>query len=278
MTQQNGFKVTSYKAHQLQSLRNVKMHSPCLIQIQSGTKRLYWSQDVTSLSSSTYLLCCAGASLSFENAPASGYFQSNVFSFYLAPNEKMLALSRKQKTSSAPAIVARDKNVDVTLNTLSQYDLSKLSFASQSLLVNVFYQQLAELGALHHLFPAQALSFSSKVANYLADSPEQPNSIEDICAVFGLSKATFIRHLAKEHIRYRDLLVEVRLNNALALMQSGVHEPQILAHRCGYASVTRFNQRFKEKFGIDLKGYINSVTVKLGKVTNLHAKHLSPEI
>lgn len=261
---QTCYKVTRYKAHQLQSLRNVKMHSPCIIQIQSGSKRLYTKKKVTSLSPSTYLLCRAGESLSFENAPLAGYFQSNVYSFYFVPDEELLRISRTQQLHSISAVVERSSSIDITLASLSGYDLSKLSIASQTIAVKLLYQQLAELGVLHYLFPEQKLNFSSRVANYISLSPEKGNAIEDVAAEFGVSRATFIRRLAKEGSRYRDLLVEVRLSTALSLMQEGVDDLQLLAHRCGYASATRFNQRFKATFGLAIKDYIDSVKLNRG--------------
>lgn len=261
---QTCYKVTRYKAHQLQSLRNVKMHSPSIIQIQSGSKRLYAKTSVTSLSPSTYLLCKAGESLSFENAPLTGYFQSNVYSFYLSPDEDVLRVSQSQQSQITSGVVDRNSSIDVTLGSLSGYNVNKLSFASQTIAVKLLYQQLAELGVLHYLFPEQQLNFSTRVADHVSITPGDANSIEQISAKFGVSKATFIRRLAKEGVRYRDLLVEVRLNTALSLMQEGIEDMHILANRCGYASATRFNQRFKTIFGLTIKDYIASVKQKEG--------------
>lgn len=252
---QSSYKLSFYKAHHLQSLRNVKMHSPSLIQIQSGSKRLYSQHSVTSLSASTYLLCRQGESLSFENVPLAGYFQSRVFSFLKAPKQELLAGGNHLDAQ----VVNRDKNLDVTLEAMSRYDLTSLSQAAQDQVLDVLYQQLSDLGVLHSLFSPQGLSYSAKVANYLAVAPHDVNSIEHTASLLGVSKATLIRKLGKEQIRYRDLLVEVRLNHALSLMQAGERELQVLAHNCGYASTTRFNQRFKERFGLGLKDYIHSL-------------------
>ncbi len=253
------YKVSFYKAKQLQALRNLRIHSACIIQILSGSKRLFYKNDVTNLSSSAYLLCSASASLSFENLPQMGYFQSRVFSFYCIPDKAMLELSRKTELSSDVPIVPRDKNIDISLEALSCYDLNKMSEASQINLVMALYQQLAEIGVLHALFPEDELSFSSKVANYLAASPEQEHSLESVAEKFATSRATMIRRLAKENLRYRDLLAEVRLSYALKLMQEGVSEVSVLAHRCGYQSESRFSQRFVGKFGVTPKEYITSI-------------------
>lgn len=257
---QSCYKVTSYKAHQLQSLRNVKMHSPCIIQIQSGSKRLYTGNSITNLSSSTYLLCTANESLNFENAPLAGYFQSNVFSFYVAPDENLLSSSRLKQKKLSSGVVARNTCIDITLEALSRYNSNTLSCSSQKLAIKLLYQQLAELGLLHYLFPNHEASFSSKVAQYVAVNPDEDNLIEEIAPKLGLSKSTLIRKLGKEGVRYRDLVAEVRLGMALNLMQEGMDDLQLLAHKCGYASVIRFNQRFKATFGLTLKEYIHSLT------------------
>lgn len=79
------YQVTTFRAEQLQKLRNVRILSPSIIQIITGSKRLFWKESPFDLSHSQLLLCEASASLSFENLPHKGRFLSRVFSFHYQP-------------------------------------------------------------------------------------------------------------------------------------------------------------------------------------------------
>ncbi|MFA0071500.1 AraC family transcriptional regulator, partial [Vibrio breoganii] len=57
------YQVTIFRAEQLQKLRNVRTLSPSIIQIITGSKRLFWKDSAAELSHSELLLCEASASL-----------------------------------------------------------------------------------------------------------------------------------------------------------------------------------------------------------------------
>ncbi|MCV5948753.1 helix-turn-helix domain-containing protein, partial [Escherichia coli] len=59
--------------------------------------------------------------------------------------------------------------------------------------------------------------------------------------------------------QYREVLAEVRLNDALYLMQNGSYNDALLAQLCNYQSEGRFSQRFKSKFGLTPSEYIKTV-------------------
>jgi len=255
------YQVTTYRAKQLQALRNVKVHSPCIVQILSGSKRLFYKNSSMDLSPSTLLLCSASSSLSFENLPQNGHFQSRVFSIHCLPEAHMLENSKTYgQHQIGPPVLASSKSIAITLDALNAFDSANISEATQTYWLMGLYQQLAELGALHHLFPEHTVSFSHQLAKYLADSPAEEHSLESVAANFATSRATLIRRLKQENIRYRDLLAEVRLNHALSLIQSGIIDLTMLSDMCGYKSESRFSQRFHGKFGVTPKQYIRSLT------------------
>ncbi|MDQ2165990.1 helix-turn-helix transcriptional regulator [Vibrio anguillarum] len=260
------YQVTTFRAAQQQRLRNVRIHSPSLIQIQSGSKKLFHKEEAINLSSTSLLLCEASASLSFENLPEHGYFSSRLFSFTYRPTEAMLALSASHDRPVMWPVISTSPSLKSSLNALASFDLSLISQETQAYLLMVLYQQLAEQGVLHWLFESNSLPFEQKLRNYLAQLPEEEHPLERVATHFAMSRATLIRRLKQHGTRYREVLAEVRVNHALNLMQSGQRNIAILAQCCGYQSEQRFNQRFRSQFGLSPKAYLQTLGMR-GKGT-----------
>lgn len=253
------YQVTPFSARQSQKLRNVRIHSPCLVQILTGSKRLYWRETAVELSAAQLLICEPGASLSFENLPHKGAFSSRMFSFHCLPERSMLELSRQRADTGRSEVVGLDSALRETLHALAGFNLDEMSLATQTYWLMGLYQQLAERGALHRLIPDSELSFSQKLSRYLALTPSQDHPLENVAERFAVSRATLIRKLKQEGTQYREILAEVRLNHALGLMQKGDHNVALLAQLCGYQSEGRFSQRFKAKFGLTPHEYIKTL-------------------
>ena len=255
------YQITIFRAEQLQKLRNVRIHSPSIIQIITGSKRLFWKESSLDISHSELLLCEASASLSFENLPQKGQFLSRMFSFHCLPTDAMLELSMRVGTGDESPRLAADNSLHETLNALYAFEKHGMSKETQTFWVMGLYQQLAERGALHHLFVSSNITFSQKLSRYLSFSPGEEHSLEEAAERFAMSRATMIRKLKQEGTQYREVLAEVRLNHALYLMQNGHYNVAMLAQLCGYQSEGRFSQRFKGKFGLTPSDYIKTVVI-----------------
>ncbi|MFB9214476.1 helix-turn-helix transcriptional regulator [Vibrio sinaloensis] len=251
----HSFQITEFRAQHLQALRNVTIHSPSIIQILSGNKRLFWQNDAVTLTPDSLILCSASSSWNFANLPDKGPFLSRVFSFYLSPNQEMLRLSESVASCSDSSYCLADKAVRETLNILATLNLKSMSSQTQQYWLMPLYQQLAELGALHKVFPSYQASLAQTVTQYLAASPATEHALEAVAEHFGMSRATLIRKLKIEGYQYRHLLAQVRLNHALQLMQKHEYDGYQLAQMCGYQSEKRFRQRFKDKFGLTPREY-----------------------
>ena len=161
------YQVTVFRAEQLQKLGNVRNLSPSIIQIITGSKRLFWKDSAAELTHSE-LLCEASVSLSFENMPQKGRFLSRVFSFHFQPNQAMLELSEKNSNTSDLPSVALDRNLQDSLNALFTFDHQSMSETTQQFWLQGLYQQLAEKGVLHRLFTSSNVSFcQSSVITFL---------------------------------------------------------------------------------------------------------------
>lgn len=253
------YKVSIFRAEQSQKLRNVRLHSPSIIQIITGSKRLHWRDSALDVSHSELMFCQASESLSFENLPQKGRFLSRVFSLYLVPSEAMIELSRHNDQKSDCPVLKSNSALEATLNALYLFEQHKMSKETQSYWVNGLYQQLAEQGVLHGLFSNVSTTFTQQLSRYLANDPSYEHPLDEVARHFAISRSTMIRKLKLEGTQYRQVLVDVRLNHALGLMQDGQNNVAMLAQLCGYQSEERFSQRFKGKFGLTPSDYIKTV-------------------
>jgi len=253
------YQVTLFRAQHLQKLRNVVIHSPSIIQVISGSKRLFQNDRHVALSPATLLLCGGSSRFSFENLPEKGTFLSRVFSFHSPPNQDLIQLSQQNTREEDQPWIENDKAIEQTLDLLYALNLSKMSTETQRLWLAPLYQQLAERGALHHLFITPSDSFSARLTRYLSRSPSEAHPLEEVAKHFAISRATFIRRLKKEGVQYREVLSDVRLNHALNLMQAKHRSVLQLAYMCGYKSEQRFSQRFRSKFGLTPSDYMRTI-------------------
>ncbi|KLN66171.1 helix-turn-helix transcriptional regulator [Vibrio sp. VPAP30] len=253
------YQIATFRAQHSQKLRNVTIHSPSIIQVISGSKRLLQNERHVALSPTTLLLCSGSSRFSFENLPEKGAFLSRVFSFHSPPNQDFIQLSQQNLRLEDQPWIENDSAIDQTLNLLYSLDLSHMSTDTQHLWLAPLYQQLAERGVLHHLFINQQASFREQLTRYLSLSPSEAHPLEEVAAHFAVSRATFIRRLKKEDVRYREVLSDVRLSHALSLMQDQSLSVLQLAYMCGYKSEQRFSQRFRSKFGLTPTDYMRTI-------------------
>lgn len=250
----HSFQITEYRAQHLQALRNVTIHSPSIIQILSGNKRLFWQDETVTLTPNSLILCSASSSWNFANLPDKGPFLSRVFSFHWLPDQEMRLLSESVAASDSTYCLI-DRPVSDTLNLLAKLDLKSMSSQTQQYWLMPLYQQLAEQGALHQIFRTAQASLAQTVSQFLAMAPANEHALEEVARHFAMSRATLIRKLKQEGHQYRHLLVQVRLNHALQLMQKHEYDGHQLAQMCGYQSEKRFRQRFKDRFGLTPREY-----------------------
>ncbi|OAJ94015.1 helix-turn-helix transcriptional regulator [Vibrio bivalvicida] len=253
------YQIATFRAQHSQKLRNVTIHSPSIIQIISGSKRLFQSDSTIALSSTKLLLCEGSSRFSFENLPEQGAFLSRMFSFHSPPKQDLIQLSQQKMRAEDLPWIEKDKAIEQTLNVLYSLDLSHMSTDTQHLWLAPLYQLLAERGVLHHLFINQQASFREQLTRYLSLSPSEAHSLEEVASHFAISRATCLRRLKKEGLQYREVLSDVRLNHALSLMQAQSWSVLQLAYMCGYKSEQRFSQRFRSKFGLTPTDYMRTI-------------------
>ena len=259
-------KIDRYYSHKPQPLRNVPVFTPSIIAVTAGVKHLQWQGQSLRFNRLNWLLAAENQPLTFINEPAQDKFQSVQISFKSLPSLALLKqISTADKELLQPPSIEVNDNLKFAWSQLIAMAGLPLSTAAQQYYLDGFYQQLHEVGALSQLFADELFSLRQKVSRYLSTDPANHHSIESTSAQFAMSPATFMRHLSKENASFREILAEVRMLNAISIMQSVNFRKEQplsqleLAFRCGYQSESRFSQRFKTHFGISLKQYAQTI-------------------
>jgi AraC-like DNA-binding protein len=92
-------------------------------------------------------------------------------------------------------------------------------------------------------------SVSVRVRSLLAPAADRPWGAPDMARLLSMSEATLRRRLAAEGQSFSRILRDVRLSQALTLLQATDRSIQEIAQAVGYESPSRFAVRFRERFG-----------------------------
>lgn len=89
----------------------------------------------------------------------------------------------------------------------------------------------------------------SRVRKLIGSEASRRWTSVDIAQTLRVSQATLRRHLAEENVNFRELLQDVRMTQALTLLQSTNNSVLDVGLAVGYDSASRFAVRFRERFG-----------------------------
>jgi AraC-like DNA-binding protein len=106
---------------------------------------------------------------------------------------------------------------------------------------------LAERGLVFS--PAHDLSWSDRVQRLVGQRPHADWTLDVVARAFHLSASTLRRRLADEGTSFSQCVRDVRMESAMALLQSSDLQVSEIAARCGYDSHSRFSAAFRQRFG-----------------------------
>ncbi|MEQ9886161.1 helix-turn-helix transcriptional regulator [Pectobacterium zantedeschiae] len=90
---------------------------------------------------------------------------------------------------------------------------------------------------------------STQLRALISEEPERHWTAQSAGRLLAMSEVTLRRRLSAEQTRFETLLLEVRMQHAMMLVQTTSWSVQRLAEACGYKSSARFSERFKTRFG-----------------------------
>lgn len=95
----------------------------------------------------------------------------------------------------------------------------------------------------------ETVSVSSKIRHLINTDPSENWTAPHVANIMAMSEATLRRRLNGENCSLSELLVEVRMNTALTMLQSTDRSVAQIAQDVGYSSQSKFASRFRKNFG-----------------------------
>lgn len=130
-----------------------------------------------------------------------------------------LALALKQRF---PTVIIRHKMLEILL-WLKQFNIS----------------------FIHN----EARNLTQRVRRCLATDPHNIWTAAEVAETLSMSEVVLRRKLSAENTALRNLMIDVRMSSALALLQSTDWPISAIAQHVGYESASRFAERFRKRFG-----------------------------
>lgn len=213
-----------------------------VVRILRGSKRVDDGHDMAEVMAGQYLVVAPGQLLNVENLPAEGVYAASCLCIAAdVPRPRVDVPPRRW--AGLPARTVLDQAFDHAEQGLREgLAPSLLSYRIGELL-----EALALCGFVP--LPKDGEPTTERVRMLLAMAPAEDWRAETVASRLAMSPATLRRRLAAEGSGFRDLLEEVRLGHALALVQGSAQPLKWVAHACGYQSASRFAERFRERFG-----------------------------
>ncbi|EBW2091307.1 helix-turn-helix transcriptional regulator [Salmonella enterica subsp. enterica serovar Oslo] len=242
--------IRTYQAHEL---HRVKMLMPALCRIRQGRKVVSWEGHSDIANNNQIILFPSGYEFDIANYPDAGFYLAEMLCLPVELIQRFrqfypLTTPREDNT---PGFCARQNNELL-------YCWEQLKAAVQLKVSNQMLEHMAmgvllaiDQSNISHLFLSHSRdSLVDRCQNLLLANPGAHWTTQDVARYLFISVSTLRRRLAAEGTSFQKLLDDVRLNNALAAIQSTLKPISVVARDNGYQCPSRFTARFQQRFGI----------------------------
>lgn len=233
-------------------LRTVTVRDDLVGWVQSGRKRLFTPGGSLSFTAGRVFMLPRLSQWDLQNeAPPGGRYRALVLSFppdqigrFHAQHGQFVTLPAIQGSAGTDADSILSASLSHAWMALQDPNTSPALREHRTMEVLLV---LAERG-LRFAEP-QALGWAERVRRLIEQRPQEDWTLERVAQAFHQSGSTLQRRLAEESVHFSQCLREVRLETALALLQSQSLPIAEVAARCGYGSHSRFTAAFRERYG-----------------------------
>lgn len=238
-----------YAAHHEQRIVNVPIIKPLMICVLEGEKHLgFGLDDSVQCETGEFILLSNRAEVDFRNIPGQSMYKALLIDFDLDDFECL----PKTKTHKTHYTLGRlDKLIQTTLLQFvdwAEYAPATLwSHRRQELLKLLYQQGYEEIADL-----ATPRSFSHRLSHLIHQRLMQQQTInaQSLAEELAMSESTLRRKLHAENLTLQTIKDQLRLGMGLHLIQTRRDAIGIIADQCGFASQSRFAEKFKKAFGI----------------------------
>jgi AraC-like DNA-binding protein len=235
----------------------VVVEQATLILVEEGRKRIRWSSGECVARAGEALSLQAGEVVDISNTPGrSGTYRA----LWICWASELLTVPNATRRHSSPRVAAHSALDEAFRSSFYRaFDgLSNAEGLPAGIATHRLQEVLLWLGERGFYFslPAPA-SLGQQIRRLLSADPSADWSMEKVAQQIATSVPTLRRRLAAEGFAFRDLVQDVRMAHALALLQNTDAPVLHIALAAGYASASRFTARFRARFGYlptDIRG------------------------
>ncbi len=251
-----GLQVSLIQARHAHRLHRVHMLEPGICRVNHGTKRVQLGEQGVAVSGGQWVLLPAQLPMQVENVPGAQGYQAQVLTF---PQALLTEFHQRHAThwhppARPPGIpqwaLPANARLDAAWQRLQQSLADQEPALLQLHLLQEMWLLLALSGQLWPLLSPPNAGISWRVQQVLMADPSTDWAQETVAARLCMSSPTLRRRLAAEGQSFREILESVRMAHALNHLQTTRRRIEDIALACGYASPSRFAERFRRRYGM----------------------------
>jgi AraC-like DNA-binding protein len=232
---------------------SVYFEQPHLYLVQQGHKRVRWQQREVVAHSGELLIIDGGQTVDIVNEPS----EEGVFSCQLLTCDPLLLaappiLVETQPATAFDAVLAL---CNLPCALMHSFETTSLALALKhrfptviirhKMLEILLWLKQFNINFIHN----EARNLTQQVRRCLATDPHNIWTAAEVADTLSMSEVMLRRKLSAENNSLRNLMIDVRMSSALALLQSTDWPISAIAQHVGYESSSRFAERFRKRFG-----------------------------
>jgi AraC-like DNA-binding protein len=247
-------------------IRRVQFDSCLIVAVDSGSKTVKTSDVTVSGSTGSLVVLPPARRLDITNIPADGHggeYRARVLAlgFDAKPsrssNTGLMVLRDPAVVTSLPSLMSVFDRVHQTLEAHGEYPAAVRDIRVQEL--STWLELL--LGCRLPLGDRSPQPIASQLRRLLRQDLAADWDCLSVAAALAMSEATLRRKLRSEGTSFAEELLEVRMSHALQLLQAVDGSIETIAATVGYASPSRFAERFKERFDVSPSVFRKSAAI-----------------
>ena len=232
---------------------SVYFEQPHLYLVQQGHKRVRWQQREVVAHSGELLIIDGGQTVDIVNEPS----KEGVFSCQLLICDPLLLAAPPAQVEPEPptAFDAVLALCNLPCALIHSFETTSLALALKhrfpaviirhKMLEILLWLKQFNINFMHN----EARNLTQRVRRCLATDPHNIWTAAEVADTLSMSEVMLRRKLSAENTSLRNLMIDVRMSSALALLQSTDWPISAIAQHVGYESSSRFAERFRKRFG-----------------------------
>lgn len=224
--------------------RRAAVDQATLILVEEGRKRIRWNGGELVAGPGEALALQPGEVVDISNTPGPG---GSYRALWICWATELIAPAPRRP---GPRVAHHRRLEDAFVESFHRAFAALGAGLPASIATHRLREVLLWLGERRfHFAPPPPPTLGQRVRRLLATDPAAEWPMELVAHETATSIPTLRRRLAEEGVAFRDLLQEVRMSHALALLQNTDLPVTNIALATGYASPSRFTARFRTRFG-----------------------------